>query len=271
MLLDLHYQGKERLNLADFSRKAGFKSRSYLSEILSGKKGFSADSLRKFKRTLKVNNALADVFELLVQQEYPELRNKKQKDSDIQESLNRLRSKIKLLTKSPSLLNDRTKEQVAKNVKSIDLIKTYAALGSLEKGSSLEEISKRLKLTPAYRIKLSLEKLCEFELCEFKDNRYWPKESSIDVLGVQSPNDGLNKIIDENLILLKRINKSMLSHPLVIAQISSFSIHTHRIEEFKKECMQSLLHLMDKYQSDNGDLIYTLQAMGYPEDSSINF
>lgn len=263
-LLALQYRGADAVNLADFSRRAGFRSRSYLSELFSGKKGFSSESVRKLKQALRVPSPLADVFELLVWREWPDLRPRRLGGAETEEALDRLLLKIRTQDRG-SAGADTIKDRVSKGVRNLDLLKVYAALGSIHQGASLKEIFDRLAKMPSYRVTTALTKLCALELSKFKEGRYYALESTVDVLGMRDSSQGLAQLLDDNLKILAKQTQPMVEDPHGLVHVTSFSISSDRIEEFKQACLSTLLNVIDKHQSDQGDQIMTLQTVGYTE------
>ncbi len=94
-VLNYRYAHKGKINYADFSRRAGFHSRSYLPEIISGKKGLSHDSLWKITNTLKLPQKYAKLFELLAQRDNSLLRPWGTNEKALNLKINALKKEIR--------------------------------------------------------------------------------------------------------------------------------------------------------------------------------
>lgn len=241
-----HKSGHSPLSVAEFSRHCGFTSRSFLSEYLSGKKKLSKDSLRAIARALELPKNGKDYFLALVAQDQPEL--------GILNPENVL-SEIKRLRASPWNDTEDIKKRrpyAGKVVSKKKCFLVYAALGTATLGASLDEIKKRCHLSEVEVLR-NLETLLTAGLVTEKKNRYFANEAAADFLNF----DG-SELSD----LLKEVGTEMIRVPADFIEdanntvvFSAFSIDAKRIPKFKKELMDAIYSVMDKYQNDAGDSV----------------
>lgn len=112
-----------------FARRAGLSSRSFPRDVVMGKKRVTVRSLPGFVRALGLKGDLRIFFSLLVAQ-----------DEKNAARITKLRARLKNpATKDPSALESIFKSEHGPKI--------FAALGELEKGATLEEISKRSQLS----------------------------------------------------------------------------------------------------------------------------
>lgn len=142
LALGQHYQKRGKVNLADFSRRAGFLSRSFLSEYLAGRKSLSQDSFKRIKDALKLPKAAAEFFHLLAVMEQPELAGPRLQKHGQTSQLSTLRARLE---NADEITSARLKDPTL--VKSVQVHQIYASLGALETGASREEIASRTRLS----------------------------------------------------------------------------------------------------------------------------
>jgi uncharacterized protein (TIGR02147 family) len=83
------------VNLADLARKAQFSSRSFVSDVLRGKRRITPSSLPRFKQALGLTGAWAQYFELLVMLSENDCRPARQTDEKTCEKIDAVRKKIR--------------------------------------------------------------------------------------------------------------------------------------------------------------------------------
>lgn len=246
LALWMTYHEKGKVNYADFSRKCGFSSRSFIVEFLSGKKQLSVDSLRRIKMALKLPKNYLKYFELLVFKENPVIRPSNLKTPLIETKLVELKNQI---------------YQVAQyeNKQSLDWLTQpetfliYAALGSICRGASIEEIHLRTQF-PLEKIKDILAVMISHKLISRKKSRYYVFSETLDVLNFKDAQT--MKILTENIFqgLRKNFNKTF-NNPNSTVFFTTFSIQQSQIKNFKRELNELIFQLIDKYQDDDGTTV----------------
>ncbi|MES2857261.1 MAG: hypothetical protein V4692_15435 [Bdellovibrionota bacterium] len=132
-------EGK-RPNIAAVSRKAGFSSRSFIGDVIDGRRRLSASSYPKLARALPLAASLKTYFHLLVIKEEDELNLEKLKSSEIDRKIEELKSKLR------SRIEQDTNENSNILLKGRDLMECHAALGNSKTGASLEDVCRKTEL-----------------------------------------------------------------------------------------------------------------------------
>lgn len=244
--------------LAKLARKAEF-SRSFLSEVLSGKKKLTLSSFKKISSALKLSNDLIQFFGFLVAEESEDFCriyfNLSQEKVTLKKQylLKRISQKNLFIEQSQ---NAKTSELL-----SYDIFCVYAALGTVSIGSDFSEIIKKTNLDPV-RIQRSLEKMLELNWVKKINQTYFATERTLDFQ--QAGNDlGFLKAISESTTeISKNINKISENKDNLLF-FSALPIHKDRIQEFNSRLRTCLLEIMDEFQDDNGQIIKKINLSSY--------
>lgn len=229
------------LSQSAFSKKAGFSSRSFLSEYLSGKKKLSFDSFQKIKSALWLGREYKEYFSLLVQLEQPELFNSvKIETSDLNRFAQKLEQKNEALTKIG---------KTSRFIGTPDVFRVFASLGCEQLGSSYAEINERAKLS-SVRLKLAIDIMMREGLIKLREGRFFPVTSQIDILHLK----------DKELVSLTKSVCSEISNDAEhminengsLLFYSCVSIDAIRSREFKEKIREALYQVFDIYQDDKG-------------------
>ncbi|KHD88399.1 MAG: hypothetical protein OM95_09750 [Bdellovibrio sp. ArHS] len=249
--LEIRYRKRGRINLADFSRRAGFSSRSFISEYLSGKKGLSRESLNQLKATLKLPKHYKDLFTLLAYRDQPELINQKFTPEELEKKIAAIKSSI--VRQTEILERIQNPERL---ISSPILFRVFAALGTEEQGATLQDIATRTKLTPGNAAEY-LQVLMQEGVVVFQDDRYFSPSMQMDFLRRSTP----TSLAD----LLKALCSQMLTDAEDIPQdpknslfYTAFSIQSHQLPEFKERLREAISGVLDQYQDGQGDCIHEL-------------
>lgn len=248
--LALRYGGREKINLSDFSRRAGFSSRSYLSELLTGKKGFSRDSVSKIKSALKLPRGGLELFELLVLLECPPLRARAQTVEAIDSRIRALRERLRESEDSGS---QQIKRRLSRAFGKPQLFQVYAALGTKEGGATLAQIEKRTGLKIEVILPV-LDRLESLEAIRSAPNRFYPLQATMDVFGLGETPE-LERLIQEAAGLLQSRTRDVLRDPASLVFFTSFSIESRRLPQFRDDLRAAVFEVLDRYQDDEGDLV----------------
>jgi uncharacterized protein (TIGR02147 family) len=254
--LALRYQSQDRINLSDFSRRAGFASRSYLSELLAGKKGFSRDSIQKIRSALKLPRPCLDYFEALVLHECPELRKRGQSQEALVARLKQLREKT-----LESAEVEKTVRRVSKSFTSPQVLQVYAALGTRERGASLGEIEKRtgLKIEVIARV---LERLKECGALLAREDRYFPVQRTLDAFGLEHE-EGFERLVKESAAWVQTQAREIIRRETGLVFHSSLSVQSQRLAEFHAELKTAIFDVFDRFQDDEGDVVQNFLVSGH--------
>ena len=246
--LSLHYLKRGKINLADFSRRAGFSSRSYLSEVLTGKKGLSRDALTRIRSALKLPKPFLDVLEMRAYEDHSELKPVQWSGKSAADKWDHAVSLLKTLpfkTTAPKM--------DAKYVRSSLLYRVYAGLGSLESGASLADIARRTKL-PEGTVESCLQKMREFRIVEERGGRFFVLSSQLDLFGLGS-RDGLSELVSDVSRELRNDRDKIIDDPANTIFYTAFSTDAVRLPELKKRLKAAIFDVLDEFQVDDGDCV----------------
>lgn len=131
-------KGQRPMSYAEFSRRAGFASRSYPADVLKGNRRITPATLPQFAKGLRLKGLWKEYFALLVAQEEADVNIDRLSSSVIQQKLERLRERISTA--------DATRAASATPAKFYERrgwLEVYAALGKVDRGATLSEIETR--------------------------------------------------------------------------------------------------------------------------------
>jgi hypothetical protein len=245
--LELHYKDKGKINISSFSRRAGFSSRSFLSDLLSGKKRLSRESLVKITSTLNVPRSHANLLEVLAYLENEDIRPKELSLEQLEKNLTRLLRDVR--SQSSSKMSELSQNSLFLKP---ELHIVYASLGSVDKGSTLQDIQKRSKLDTE-AIQLILDLLLEKKTISQVNNRYFVEKAISDVLGFKDQAMLTQFTINylsyvKNVTYSKKMNQDLFYY-------AAFTVNKSSITKIKKRIQQAVLSILDEYQDDDADQV----------------
>ncbi|KHD89665.1 MAG: hypothetical protein OM95_00875 [Bdellovibrio sp. ArHS] len=247
--LDVRYKKRGKVNVADFSRRAGFSSRSFLSEYLAGRKGLSRESLSQIRTALKLPKPYLEIFSLLAAKSQPELLNPKLSGEEIEAKI--------LATKNSIIRRNEALSQIKDPQRFISkpmLFRVFASLGAVDEGASLSEVAARAKLTPDVAQEM-LQILIQEGAATFKDDRYYAPSHQIDFPKISSP----ASMVDLTRTMCSQIRTEaheIALDPRNFVFYTAFSIPSHQLAEFKDKLREAIFGVLDQYQDDRGDCVH---------------
>lgn len=254
--LHLHYHKRGKINLADFSRRAGFASRSYLSELLTGKKGLSRDALVRIRSALKLPKPFLTMLEIHAFQEHSDWRPANWSAKTTADRLEQTVSQLKALPfKAPSPKMD------ASYVRNAILYRVYAGLGSLEAGASLAEIVGRTGLSPA-TVQSCLNKMTAFQIVSERSGRFFVQSSQLDLFGLDS-RDGLSELVSEVCRDVRSDRDKIIDDAANTIFYTAFSTDEARLPALKKRLNAAIFEVLDEFQVDDGDCVRQMFFVAY--------
>lgn len=239
-------------NIAAVSRKAGFSSRSFIGDVIDGRRRLSSASLPKIAKALNLPTRLKTYFHLLVIREEEKLNIDRLKTEQIESKLADLRSRFK------SQLQTSAIEEKAVNVmfKGRDMLDCYAALGSPEKGASLEEISRRTGIPLEVGGRL-LQHFLARGIATEKDGRYFSGNAFLffkDIGGNEGAKSCYLQTMDE---LKRKANASFHAKDRAFFQFV-FSVDQSRMPELKQKLWELMQEFVESNESTDGNTISKL-------------
>lgn len=251
LALALQYQKKGKANLSDFSRRAGFSSRSYLSEYLSGKKGLSRDGIQRIVSSLKLPRNYLRIFELLVMREQPELRSRGATTESLEQKLLETKELIQSLSAGASRVRN-PRRFYAKT----SLLEVFASLGTSKNGAAFAEILHRCKLKPEV-VQEALVTLLQEGAAIKKEGRYFAAAAQLDFLGL-SANEGLAEVIQEVCERTRNDAARIIDESSNLVLYTTLSVNRSRRAEFKRRLREAVVEILDQFQADDGDAVEKL-------------
>jgi transcriptional regulator with XRE-family HTH domain len=242
--LVLQYRRQGKVNIADFSRRAGFTSRSYLSEYLSGKKALSRESLQKIKTALKIPKQYVKIFILLVAKDQPGL---------FPETPENIPAKMEALKKA-AYQQDAALSKIEDSDKIVckrNLFRIYAGLGSEAQGASLAEISERTGLHLS-EVNEGLQLLLQKNIVVLKNQRYYAISNQVDFLKI-GVNQSFSLLVKDMASEIRMNAETILAQNENFLFYSAFSLQKHELPIFKEKLRDAIYGVMDQFQKDDGN------------------
>jgi uncharacterized protein (TIGR02147 family) len=245
----------KKANFSLLTRKAGFTSRSYIKEVLEGKKNITQASLPKFIRAFDLKGSEARFFECLVALDNPEIDIGLKNPQDVHREFERVNEKLKRRSLQPS-------ESVQKNLSSPWAFKirhvgeVYAALGTLEDGASLDEIQRRTELSPG-KCQHVLNFLIENKAIVSKGNRFFVNNLALDIFGLGKDSHFRAQYLEAVSHLHKKGFENFDSREQFFFH-SNFSVSRSQMPKLKEKLKELILEFIDESQADSGDKIAKL-------------
>lgn len=240
-----------RGEMAKVSRRAGFSSRSYLSELLSGKKGVSQDGLTRLKSALKLPKSWGQFLDSLVWLEHPEVCPKNFTPELVKIRIIQLKNEIKNQFESETI-----EKKVSLQLLRPQVFQVYAALGSVNKGARFDDILNRTKLDK-HVVQKALSQLIESEAVSKVQENYFAFTNKADALNLKNQKD-LVELIRLISIDLQKKRHDIVKSPSSLTIYSAFSVQKSKMMALKARLREAILEVMDEFQDDSGDQVEQL-------------
>ncbi|MFN8944475.1 MAG: TIGR02147 family protein [Pseudobdellovibrionaceae bacterium] len=231
---EVNKEQSSRFSYAFLAKRCGFASKSFISEVISGKKQLSTQSALKIASGLNFTQSWSKYFLLLVQQNQVPLENASKIRREIYQLKTRLQKheSIKLTQLGDVFFDMKLWPYV------------YAALGDEKKGATLEQVQMRTGIEPKIILSI-LDVLIEKKVVVKNKNTYLACNVSLLFKG-QKSNSHFQKFFLENLSkLYDKATKNFESETALYLSMA-ISIDSKKMSEFKK----SLSTLLDEYTTD---------------------
>jgi uncharacterized protein (TIGR02147 family) len=245
-----HSTKDHRKSYAAFARKAGFSTRSYPREVCLGIRKITAKTLPGFIAGLCLKGDAAKCFRDMAALEYPEL-NFENLETDV--LLARIEKLKKNLTKKRTQPVFSQRTSIFKNWQ---WPYVFSALGSEERGATLQDLEQRLQL-PAADVSHILNELVEANMIRIEGDQVFPISEKL--VFKEDGNGGAFR--DFFLKTIKSAEHSARVNFAANDELyfnSVFSIPTERLPEFKNELRSLLLNFIQDSEDPNGSSIVTL-------------
>lgn len=234
------------LSYGQIALRAGFASRSFTSDVVSGRKELSLSTLMPMVIGLSLKSDLAEYFKHLVYVQHPHLCFPKKALSRIQSRLKNLKTRL-LAKEGISILSNHSDASQAHLIPVV-----YAACGG-EEGVSISEVSSKTNLSPGIALQV-LTEMVNKELVSNKQNKYFCRGDHISLQNLNNKSrfvDFYTRNLQNGITSAKANfedeNKLFFS--------SSFSIPVEQMPALKEELREVLLSFADSSEDANGDSV----------------
>lgn len=252
-------QKNRHLSYASIARRAGLSARSYVREIIMGKKPPTTKVFPSLSVGLQLSSETSLYLQLLLALEKPEFNSKKWSRADIERRLEKIRTSARKKSESNRL---RSKNPAIFEVKHWPLL--FAALGSCEEGASVAEISRRTGLS-AKICSESLARMQDHEVVRFvqEKERYFPEKQHVIFQFFSDPQRVQDLYVSDLRKLQARALQQFKRDDHLFFD-SSFSVPKARLPALKKALWDTLLQFADENEVANGDAVVTLVSGLFP-------
>ncbi len=244
------------------SRIAGFSSRSTVREVVIGRKRLAAGSLEKFVLGLGLKGDLREYFVLLVARDEERLNPRGMSNKRIDARLETLRERM--LRRTTNL----NRELAGSILASRDRFAVFAALGTAERGATLEEVRTRSAI-PCARIEVALSQLEKANLARRDGSRILPATThfDFDALGHDVTFEKFYRAgVQETLHRLKKRPECLRDRNRLYFE-SIYSIDQSRIGEFRTKLRALCMQFVDKSEAPEGDMLAKFLVAFEPYES----
>lgn len=166
-----------RFSYGQWSMQCGFKTKSYLRDIITGSKRLAAASVLPVRDSLKVSSAFKDLFLYLVAQEEHDCPVAQDTKSRLNKRVSALQAQIQATQEQ----NVRVEDELFRN---FDWPIVFAGMGTTERGAKLEEIVERANLSES-RVLAAISLMVPRGLVEKKGQRFYPTSSAAVLSGLE--------------------------------------------------------------------------------------
>lgn len=253
------YKANKDLNsqfsYAFLAKQCQFGSKSFIKEVIDGKKNLSLESSRKITQGLAFPNTWADYFSNLV---LIDSKVSLQDSLKIQKELDRLKVRLAEKIKSETTNTRNAGLNSSALFQMSQWPHVYAALGSEKSGASLQEITSRTGIDslPAEAI---LEFLEKEKMVLKKDRRYFALQNTAFFADLGKSALFKKYFLQSLQSVYKKASQDFGSSDSLFYTMS-YSVNSNKLPKFRKD----LAELLDKYTSDvedpNGNRVAVLNC-----------
>lgn len=240
------------LSYQEFATKAGFASKSFMGDVVAGRKRLTRDSVERVHSGLKLTASWREFLECLIACDEESFR-RGDKDRDFYvEQLRRCRKKMSLQKSQKSLRADSTAVKIFLQK---DFPTVYAALGSEDKGATLDEIRSRTNLRAA-QLRPILDAMKNANLISenLETSRYLPLTASLDMAELKSAEVFKVDYFQAIERTRKRFPTQSASRKSLFMN-QTFSASSQQLEELKARLAEVITEFAEQAESAEGDTV----------------
>jgi len=254
------------LSYQAFANRAGFSSKSFIADVIAGRKRITLTSFDKVILGLGLNKAWSDYFKTLVAiAEEDFIIGKKSQEH----YLNRLKElKYKLQNKKKTI-------QSRGISPSIDIIlgpyfpEVFASLGSIGEGATLKEIEKRTRL-PSHELRKIMIELEKAQLIEYiaVTDKYRPFMDALEIDELSS-DQSFEKDFFRSIEKTKKRFKQQAHSKKSLFMNQTFSVNENRLDALRAELKKLIDEFSDNAEAFDGDAVAEI-CIGFTNNADLN-
>jgi uncharacterized protein (TIGR02147 family) len=246
------------ITYAEFSRRAGFSSRSYILDVLEGRKPLGSAVMEKIARGLGLTSLWREYFRLL-------LAHSKSSDSEtFQRNLDSIRKKLSKRSRISLIPPGKNQSKFSPLIRT-ELPRIYAACGSEIDGASLAEVLARtrgeVEITESV-----LQKLESLGLLEKKGDRYYPRYAHLAFERFESENFFREDYLANLEVAKKRLDSGARLRRSSLFFSSTVCVKHSRMGEFSDRLRDLLHDFVSDVEASDGDCIADI-VLGFSDNS----
>jgi uncharacterized protein (TIGR02147 family) len=244
-----NWQNPRPLSLQEFSLRAGYKTKSYIHEILHHKKKLPPTSVEKIAKGLKLNKWWSEYFKTLYERdtELSDHKNLTLKLKAIAQKIEINTSRLAKNSSSPTIdsLKDLYKNKFFPEV--------FASLGSPEKGASLIEMMNRTKLKNE-TILTVLDLMLKEKIVHQKNERYFLDQSFLDLDYINTQDYFILDFKRSVEKMYQRLEKQVQNEDALF-MVQTFSIKQKSIPLLREKIAELIIEHAEEFEDPEGDAI----------------
>ena len=241
-----------KFNFAALSRKAGFSSRGFISEIIDGRRRLTAASYPKILKALALPKGLKTYFELLVAREEEELNPKGFERKEIDARLEQQRAQFR----SRLAAQEETLKAADVLSRGRHMLDCFAALGSPETGATLEEVVSKTGLAADTCARV-LAHFAQQTVAVERGGRYYSSNPHLIFSGLGDRHGAKSCYLETLGELKRKADADFKARDRAFIQ-SVFSVDRHKLPELKARLSEVIDEFVQESVNDDGDCVSKL-------------
>lgn len=244
----------KNFSYASFANRAGLSSKAHLREIILNNRRITPKTLPSITKGFDFKGPLKIAFETLVQTEEKDFYHQNRGSKSLASKLQSYRDKIK-----SALLDDKPNIQAfSKKLSNPAWTVTYAALGDVNEGKTLDSIVKLTNFSKAMCLKW-LKILQELNLVDHNSHKdlYFAKELNL-VLKDFGQSEFYKLYYLKSIERIKRQTELKFSSPEKLFMASHLTVSSANLKTIKKDLVELLTEYISSIEDSQGDKLITL-------------
>ena len=249
-------ENPKKLTFGEFAQRSSFASKSYLNDIIAGRKRLTPGAFEKVVVGLKLNSAWAKYFKSLVSVEEPKFHSATKDRSYFVQQCQK--AKNQLLRSQSVTVVPRHAAKIQQVLVRQDFPEIYAALGDLGAGETFAGILRKTRFSEEI-LKKALTALESVELLKFDSltGRYVPQSIGLDAYGLQD-SELFKMVFFHSLEKAKKRFAKQAPGKEALFMTQSFSVKATQLAEIRQRIAETMDALSAQSEDSSGDCIAEL-------------